>query len=100
MAAIPGLRRETWGTRCWRTARSLGGDDAAEGVTARENNASVIDLGRRDSGNLRFGQGGALSQGSAAGRAPIGFLVNCEDGVAMGADALHEPRLLEAHRVT
>jgi hypothetical protein len=76
--------------------RLLGRDDAAQGMTARKDYAAVVDFGRRRAGNLRFGQGGALSQRSAAGRAPVGVLVDGEDSVAMGANPFHEPRLLEA----
>ena len=68
-------------------------------MTARQNDAAVVDFGRRHAGNLRFGQGGALSQGSAAGRAPVGFLVDGEDSVAVGANPLHEPRLLDGNGV-
>ena len=82
------------------TGFQLGGDDAAQGMTARQNDAAVVDFGRRHAGNLRFGQGGALRQGSATGRAPVCFLVDGEDSVAMGADPLHEARLLETDAVS
>jgi hypothetical protein len=62
-------------------------------MTARQNNAAVVDFGRRHAGNLRVGQGGALSQGSAAGRAPVGFLVDGEDSVAMGTNPFHEAKI-------
>ncbi|UWZ83299.1 hypothetical protein [Occallatibacter riparius] len=65
-------------------------DDAAEGVPAREHDAAVI--------NLRLGCWCALErrvyrsvrQGTAAGWAPVGLVVSSENGVALGADALHQ----------
>ena len=75
----------------------MGGDDAAQGMTARQNDAAMVDFGRRNARSLRFGQGGAFRQGTAAGRAPVGFLVDGKDSVAVGADLLHEARLLERH---
>ena len=83
----------------WVSRGSLGGDDSAQGMTARQNDAAVVDFGRRNAGNLWFGQGGALGQRSAAGRAPVGFLVDGEDSMAMGANPFHEARLPEAHGI-
>jgi hypothetical protein len=65
-------------------------------MTARQNDTAVIDFGRSHAANLRFRQSGALSQGTAAGRTPIRFQVDGEDGVAVGANPFHEARLLEA----
>jgi hypothetical protein len=70
-------------------ANSLGGDDAAQGVTAGQYDAAVIDLGRRGGGGLWPGQGCALGQCSAAGWAPVGIVVFSEDCVALGADPIH-----------
>ena len=58
-------------------------------MTAWQYDAAMVDFGRRHTGKLRFEQGGVLSQCSAAGRAPVGFLVESQDSMAMGADSLH-----------
>ena len=67
----------------------LRGNDAANGVTARELNTTVVDPGRRDVLRRECGNGGAQKEGAAAGRAPVGFEFELEHGMAMRADSFH-----------
>ena len=70
-------------------------------MAARQNDAAMIDLGRRAAWNL----GGERASGfdrcsieerSAAGWAPVGFGAGGKLGVAMAADAVHLVMILPA----
>lgn len=67
--------------------RLLRRDDAAEGVAPRQDDASMVDLRLRWPAGIR--QTGPFDQRAAAGRAPVGLGFRRENGVAVGADALH-----------
>jgi hypothetical protein len=79
----------------------LGRDDAAYSMPSRQNDAAVIDFSGRGFG-LWLGQCGPLSQRPAAGRAPVGFRIRGQDGVAVRTDPFHADSLLKpraAHTV-
>ena len=70
-------------------AALLGRDDAAERVTARQDDAAMIDFRPGCGGACEGGIDGAIGQGSAASGAPVSLVVRSENGMALGADALH-----------
>ena len=72
----------------------LRSDDAAQGVTARQQDAAMIDLRRRGGGVDRGRSAGEVDDGSATGGAPVGFDLGGNDGVAMAADAFHVSTIL------
>jgi hypothetical protein len=77
----------------------LRGDDAADGVAAREHNAAMIHhcVGRRCVGRhcmlQIFGRGlwqeKTLYKRATAGGAPVGFGFSAEHGAALAADTFH-----------
>jgi len=71
-----------------KRAGSLGRNDASEGMARGQHNAAVIDRLRRTADGA--GEARPFDQRSAAGRAPVGLRVRRENGMAMGADAVHE----------
>ena len=72
----------------------LRSDDSAQRMTARQNDAAMIDLLRRGRTLGVFnGQAGTLDQCPAASRAPVGGGLFGEHGVAMAANAFHTQKL-------
>jgi Cof subfamily protein (haloacid dehalogenase superfamily) len=61
----------------------------------RQNNPAMIDLSRRSHG-VAFGQARALSQRSAACRAPIDLSIHSQHSMALTADSLHIQSLSHA----
>lgn len=76
----------------------LRGDDATQGVTARQHDAAMIDFRRRGGAFNGGGKDGACDKGSAAGGAPVGFGVGCKHSVAMAAEAFHDSTILHSGR--
>lgn len=71
--------------------RLLRRDDPAQGVTAGEDDASMIDLGGRK--RRRQKQSLAVEERPSAGRTPIEFDTGHQDGVALRTDTFHEIRV-------
>ena len=70
--------------------RLLRRDDAADGVTAREQDSAMINFGFA---LISFGRKrGALDQSASARRAPVGSGLIGENSVTLGADAFHTPQ--------
>jgi hypothetical protein len=72
----------------------LRGDDATQGVTARQHDTAMIDFRRRGGGWDGGRKAGEFDEGSATGGAPVGFGLGGNDGVAMAAGAFHVSTIL------
>lgn len=73
---------------------SLRGDDPAQRMLAREDDAAVIDNLRwgRNAGVV-FTESGPLNQCASAGGTPVGLGLDGELGVTVAANSLHGPRI-------
>lgn len=64
-------------------------NDPAQGMTPRQDDAAVVQFGASRRGDRRLGQDGPVSQGAAAGGAPVGLEIRGQDSVTLRADLLH-----------
>lgn len=72
-------------------------DDAADGMTARENDAAMIHhcVGPNYGGQI-LRDFGALHDCAPTGRAPVCFCIRREHGVTVTADTLHKASVEDA----